>query len=32
MISLPFRIRSKGLMVMQMCVSASLVFNQVSFA
>jgi hypothetical protein len=26
--SLPFRIRSKGLMIMQMCVSASLVFNQ----
>jgi len=25
---LPFRIRSKGLMVMQLCVSASLVFNQ----
>ena len=25
---LPFRIRSKGLMVMQMCVNASLVFNQ----
>lgn len=25
---LPFRIRSKGLMIMQMCVSASLVFNQ----
>jgi hypothetical protein len=25
---LPFRIRSKGLMIMQICVSASLVFNQ----
>lgn len=25
---LPFRIRAKGLMVMQMCVNASLVFNQ----
>jgi hypothetical protein len=25
---LPFRIRSKGLMIMQLCVSASLVFNQ----
>jgi sugar porter (SP) family MFS transporter len=25
---LPFRLRSKGLMIMQMCVNASLVFNQ----
>ena len=26
--SLPFRIRSKGLMVMQLCVNAALVLNQ----